>query len=289
MRAEKRRRLTFPSPTQKRKKTKKQKNTVLAKHDDAKTLQTVEQPQQPPLPAIPPPPDPVYYNYSPLPPNVHIPMWEEPMPPFDREGLWKTACRVRVWEIQRRYSAATIRSVVTQEANDFYVKHGLPRWWGGSGIWVGGQWVELKVGGSREAEAEDDHDIHADADADVASCSAVHPSQTTNKADEPESSDGEDWSEYESELSDSDDALTDAQSGEPGTTGDECDAEGELDPEADPTYNAELSSPIFGSTSSPCITGCPGGQMSSFYVPPSRPPLLNNGYTFPDADRKSVV
>lgn len=45
-----------------------------------------------------------YYNYSPAPPSpqlqAHIPMWEEPLPPYDREwGLWKTACRVRVWEM----------------------------------------------------------------------------------------------------------------------------------------------------------------------------------------------
>jgi hypothetical protein len=50
------------------------------------------------------PPEQVYYNYVPLPPSpqaqAHLPMWEEPMPPFDREwGLWKTACRVRVWEM----------------------------------------------------------------------------------------------------------------------------------------------------------------------------------------------
>ncbi|KAJ7199820.1 hypothetical protein GGX14DRAFT_467448 [Mycena pura] len=41
-------------------------------------------------------------------------------------GLWKIASRVRVWDIRTRYTPALIRSLVAQEADDFYSSTGKP-------------------------------------------------------------------------------------------------------------------------------------------------------------------
>ncbi|KAF6746912.1 hypothetical protein DFP72DRAFT_616887 [Ephemerocybe angulata] len=62
----------------------------------------------------PPPPPPAYTG------------WEEP-PRLDNErNLWRLACKVRVWDLRRRYSLETIRSLVTHEAHEYYAKNGFP-------------------------------------------------------------------------------------------------------------------------------------------------------------------
>jgi len=49
----------------------------------------------------------------------------------DRErSLWKLACKIRVWEITKRYTSDTIRMVVAQEAHDYYSVHGFPLGYG---------------------------------------------------------------------------------------------------------------------------------------------------------------
>ena len=75
--------------------------------------------------------------------------------------------------------------MVAQEANGFYMKHGKPRWWGGSGVWTGGQWFEMKVRGARDGE-----DV-ADGDAGGNTFEPRWPTEDRNG----NSSDGEDWSE----------------------------------------------------------------------------------------------
>ncbi|KAJ7278347.1 hypothetical protein C8J57DRAFT_163122 [Mycena rebaudengoi] len=40
-------------------------------------------------------------------------------------GVWKIACRVRVWDVRTRYTPALIRSLVAQEADDYFSAHGL--------------------------------------------------------------------------------------------------------------------------------------------------------------------
>jgi hypothetical protein len=147
-------------------------------------------------------------------------------------------------------------------------------------MWVGGQWIELKVGGARDEQEDAD-------DAGVDDILPVPARRSGDGEDEEENSDGEDWSEYESELSDSDDALTDTlQRGDvegQGVGEDECDAEGEPDPEADPTYNAELSRSVYGLDGEVGGSDCEG-QMSSFYVPPSpSSPVIDGSYTLPGA------
>ncbi|KAJ7452840.1 hypothetical protein FB451DRAFT_1409136 [Mycena latifolia] len=41
-------------------------------------------------------------------------------------GPWKIACRVRVYDVHRRYTPALIRSLVAQEADDYFSARGLP-------------------------------------------------------------------------------------------------------------------------------------------------------------------
>ncbi|KAJ7106934.1 hypothetical protein C8R44DRAFT_885622 [Mycena epipterygia] len=41
-------------------------------------------------------------------------------------GPWKIACRVRVWDVRTRYTPALIRSLVAQEADDYFSARGLP-------------------------------------------------------------------------------------------------------------------------------------------------------------------
>ncbi|RDB25635.1 hypothetical protein Hypma_006146 [Hypsizygus marmoreus] len=111
-------------------------------------------PPLPPLPAMSPPPQPMQMNM-----NVVVNVPPPPPPQVDLNGgVWKTACKTRVWELQRRYSPLTIRDLVAQEADDYFLRFGYPKVWNVS----------------REAEGGD--------------------------GDE----EGEDWSEYESELSSDD-------------------------------------------------------------------------------------
>ncbi|KAF7375652.1 hypothetical protein MSAN_00454300 [Mycena sanguinolenta] len=41
-------------------------------------------------------------------------------------GPWKIACRTRVWDVRQRYTPSLIRSLVAQEADDYFSSHGLP-------------------------------------------------------------------------------------------------------------------------------------------------------------------
>ncbi|KAJ7082645.1 hypothetical protein B0H15DRAFT_436016 [Mycena belliarum] len=41
-------------------------------------------------------------------------------------GPWKIACRVRVWDVRTRYTPELIRSLVAQEADDYFSARGLP-------------------------------------------------------------------------------------------------------------------------------------------------------------------
>ncbi|KAG5349290.1 hypothetical protein C0989_004815 [Termitomyces sp. Mn162] len=184
--------------------------------------------------------------------------------------LWKTACRLRVEYLQSRYTPVTIRDLVAQEADDYFIKHGYPK-----------PWVVARVGGSG-------------GEAEVAESECA--------GEEGEESDGEDWSDYESELSDEDeyeecegggvharrrvkgydvgahgedvnralgrdeDALTSSDSSE-----DDPDAEGDVDPEAyahDPSFNAELSSVVGrGGAARARVRGGAGAHLETFYVP----------------------
>ncbi|TFK24802.1 hypothetical protein FA15DRAFT_704239 [Coprinopsis marcescibilis] len=80
----------------------------------------------PPVATPPPPPTPPAY----APP----PVWEE-SPRLDSEkSMWRLACKVRVWDLRRRYSLETIRAIVAQEAHEYYERHGFPLgYYGGGG------------------------------------------------------------------------------------------------------------------------------------------------------------
>ncbi|KAK7056020.1 hypothetical protein R3P38DRAFT_2499377 [Favolaschia claudopus] len=41
-------------------------------------------------------------------------------------GPWKIACRMRVWDVRQRYTSGLIRSLVAQEADDYFSARGLP-------------------------------------------------------------------------------------------------------------------------------------------------------------------
>ncbi|KAJ7026376.1 hypothetical protein C8F04DRAFT_109909 [Mycena alexandri] len=41
-------------------------------------------------------------------------------------GPWKIACRLRVWDVKNRYTGGLIRSLVAQEADDYFSARGLP-------------------------------------------------------------------------------------------------------------------------------------------------------------------
>ncbi|KAF7334994.1 hypothetical protein MVEN_02249600 [Mycena venus] len=41
-------------------------------------------------------------------------------------GPWKIACRMRVWDVRQRYTPGLIRSLVAQEADDYFSARGLP-------------------------------------------------------------------------------------------------------------------------------------------------------------------
>ncbi|KAG6916491.1 hypothetical protein DXG01_006617 [Tephrocybe rancida] len=187
--------------------------------------------------------------------------------------LWKTACRLRVEYLQRRYTPVTIRDLVAQEASDYFLKHGYPKPW--SPVRV------QRLDGASELDVEDFFEEAASA---------------------ARSSSGEDWSDYESELSDEDEYEYDDEEVE-GASGaeagekegepprkrvkqdqqqeqdeeDDPDAEGDLDPEAyahDPSFNAELSLSFSPKTR---VREAAEGCMGAFYVPPS--PVFDSPYS----------
>ncbi|KAF9456851.1 hypothetical protein BDZ94DRAFT_1314761 [Collybia nuda] len=183
-----------------------------------------------------------------------IPWWEQPLHIEKDWTLWEVACRLRVWEIQKRYTPRTIRSVVAQEANDFYSTHG----WRAPPHTHGHTHKHGHGSGPSSAEGSGSG-----------------------------GSGSEDWSEYESEFSDEDEDEDDEDDvgGAGDEWGDDPDAEGEPDPEVfptfeedDPSFNAELSSPTrsFGPEDGTAVgvgAGPSPGMMSAFYVPPS--PVLD--------------
>ncbi|RDB26072.1 hypothetical protein Hypma_006153 [Hypsizygus marmoreus] len=184
-------------------------------------MSAIIMPPLPPLPVMSPPPQPMQMNMNVV---VNVP---PPPPQVDLNGgVWKTACKTRVWELQRRYSPLTIRDLVAQEADDYFLRFGYPKVWNVS----------------RETEGGD--------------------------GDE----EGEDWSEYESELSSDDEEewgakRRDDRDGDVDMDGEE-DAEGEIDPDAwhDPSFSVQ------GETVG--VEGG-GGMMTAFYVPPS--PVYDGG------------
>ncbi|KAF8885521.1 hypothetical protein BD779DRAFT_678080 [Infundibulicybe gibba] len=171
-------------------------------------------------------------------------LWYEEPPRLERGcGVWKMACKLRVWDIRRRYTPHTIRSVVAQEADDYFSTTGRPASPHPS--------LDTRHGTSR---ADIEGALH---DHDGIFMSEEYYDWEIKSDDEDEDED---------EDIDGGPTHTSAGEGE-----DDPDAEGdlEIDLEAldDPTFNPGLTSPP-ASPSELMGVGGRGGEMSAFYVPP---------------------
>ncbi|KAG6832990.1 hypothetical protein H0H92_004874 [Tricholoma furcatifolium] len=241
-----------PLPAKRKRSPKKPKVEVEVVESTPSPIQLdpVEPSPPPPAPPAPPPPPAPDYQYAFEPQPYHHNEYHFQPPRRERDSLklWKTACRIRVDtlqvpcllpRLQKRYTPLTIRDLVAQEADDYFLRHGYPK-----------------------------------------PLSAV----TVAKM----SSDEEDWSEYESELSDDDDDEEDDDDDprppkklRPAEDDDEDDedADGDVDPEAyahDPSFNAELSSAIHDgrrTLRAPQAKprGGVGAHLGAFYVPLDNP------------------
>ncbi|KAG6843653.1 hypothetical protein H0H87_001962 [Tephrocybe sp. NHM501043] len=172
--------------------------------------------------------------------------------------LWKTACRLRVEYLQRRYTPLTIRDLVAQEADDYFLKHGYPK----------PDEEDYELDEDQEEDGCDGKGIYVfDANLDVVSpgedrppkrprlsSSSVSLTQTPSPSLHPESQPHVPSQEDEEDSEDPD-------------------AEGDVDPEAyahDPSFNAELSSALAqvqGGRGRARVSEAPGGSMGAFYVP----------------------
>ncbi|KAG6864438.1 hypothetical protein C0991_009540 [Blastosporella zonata] len=158
--------------------------------------------------------------------------------------LWKTACRLRVEYLQRRYTPLTIRDLVAQEAAEYFLKHGYPKPWNA---------VRARRASSSSASS---------------SASAVSPDPARNHPSDSEieldgslgarvrDDDGEDWSDYESELSDEDSEDLEFDEGDGDATIVEgCDRD-PSDAEVRPCKRPRLSSTVTAALESHASSSC---------------------------------
>ncbi|PFH47768.1 hypothetical protein AMATHDRAFT_6436 [Amanita thiersii Skay4041] len=133
-----------------------------------------------------------WYDPSVPEPRPAILHWEEP-PRVDLvKSMWKFACKYRVWEM---YTPHIIRSVVAQEANDYYSVHGYP-----SGYFKAkGQRIRKGGGGKRKRRRKEGGEERAGEKGceasettvahDMGSSSAGPTSESEDKGKEKESED----------------------------------------------------------------------------------------------------
>ncbi|CAK5276717.1 unnamed protein product [Mycena citricolor] len=72
-------------------------------------------------------------------------------------GPWKIACRVRVWDIRNRYSPALIRSLVAQEADDYFSARGLQH--PDALMFMDEEYYDWELESASDADGEDDLDF----------------------------------------------------------------------------------------------------------------------------------
>ncbi|KJA20516.1 hypothetical protein HYPSUDRAFT_784530 [Hypholoma sublateritium FD-334 SS-4] len=212
-------------------------------------------------------------------------------------GLWATACKLRVWEISRRYTPDILRSIVAEQAHDYFTAVGrFP---------IGYKRARRRSGLARvsaptpttsptSADGEDEFmtektyafeldDDDNDDEEGGASLRAMYGDEDEEMDEYDEEWDDED---EEDETEEEDDVAPPVAVG-PSTAdaralplaGDEEDAEGEMEADleafTDPSFNAELSVPAAGAT--PPLRGAaplpppapplPLKEQTNFYVP----------------------
>ncbi|KAF8992535.1 hypothetical protein BDQ17DRAFT_1332204 [Cyathus striatus] len=214
------------------------------------------------------------------------PVWWEQPPDVTKEPLWKGACKIRVWDIRRRYSPETIRSVVAQEAHDYYQEHGFPLGYGSPSppsSRSNSPRHDERQGSADGFMDEEYYDFELREDEDM----EIDEDEDEEDMEEEEEIEREVEEERRRQLMLSapvkrpsglrqEIAVGDDPKGEEEIEEGDEDAEGDMEvdiaPYEDPSFNPELSSPT--SPSGPPSPLSPGETLvSSFYVPVVPPPL----------------